>query len=328
MNEPSSFALIYVLPGKRRYQILSMAAVFTRIQALPDNTVATLHRSELGKVELVRCNGEHRSARRREFATHLHFTLPLSGCFVWHADREDVFADPTTLLCTHAGDSFRMSHPHGGDQSIVLSPSPQLIDYLTERFGPAAFDQRRRMRIAPARAQWIAHTFHFDLLHTQDAAAADECLLQFFENIVADDDAQRTLRDEALARRVLDYVHDTPETRLTLQHIANALQVRAPYLTHAFARHTGQPLYRYVMSLKLTRALFRIAAGDEDLTRIALDLGFSSHSHLSAAFKARYGRPPSTARRTRGAQREAAQESDLSARLKWRPLCAARGGSH
>ena len=308
-----------------------MAAVVTRTQALPDNAVVLLHRSELGKVELVRCSGEHGSAGRREFATHLHFTLPLSGCFVWHADREDVFADPTTLLCTHAGDSFRMSHPHGGDQSIVLSPSPQLIDHLTERFGSSVFEQRRRMRIAPARAQWIAHTFYLDLLHEADRhprEGADECLLRFFEDIVAGDDAQRTLRDEALVRRALDYVHDTPETRLTLQHIANALQVRAPYLTHAFARHTGQPLYRYVMSLKLSRALFRIAAGDEDLTRIALDLGFSSHSHLSAAFKARYGRPPSTARRARGTQQGVAPESTIAAQLRWRPLCTARGGTY
>jgi AraC-like DNA-binding protein len=183
------------------------------------------------------------------------------------------------------------------------------------------------MRIAPTRAQWIAHTFYLDLLHTADVAAADECLRRFFEDIVVGDDRQRPMRDDALVRRVLDYVHDTPETSLTLQDIAGALQVRAPYLTHAFARHTGQPLYRYVMSLKLSRALFRIAAGDEDLTRIALDLGFSSHSHLSAAFKARYGRSPSTARKARSSPQDS-QESGIAAPLKWRPLCAARGGTH
>ena len=46
------------------------------------------------------------------------------------------------------------------------------------------------------------------------------------------------------------------------------------------------------MRLRLARAL-DLLPGCEDLTGLGLDLGFSSHSHFSAAFKEAYGRSPS-----------------------------------
>jgi len=54
----------------------------------------------------------------------------------------------------------------------------------------------------------------------------------------------------------------------------------------------GLPLYRYQLRLRLARALDLLAQYD-DLTALSLDLGFSSHSHFSAAFRAVYGRSPS-----------------------------------
>jgi AraC-like DNA-binding protein len=54
----------------------------------------------------------------------------------------------------------------------------------------------------------------------------------------------------------------------------------------------GLPLYRYQLRLRLARALDLLAQYD-DLTALGLDLGFSSHSHFSAAFRAMYDRSPS-----------------------------------
>jgi len=44
--------------------------------------------------------------------------------------------------------------------------------------------------------------------------------------------------------------------------------------------------------LRLARAL-DVIGGYEDLTALGLDLGFSSHSHFTAAFRETYGRTPS-----------------------------------
>jgi hypothetical protein len=62
-------------------------------------------------------------------------------------------------------------------------------------------------------------------------------------------------------------------------------------------RETGVTLHGYVAGLRLRAALEELAKGCPDLGLLALELGFSSHSHFSAAFRQEFGRPPSAARR-------------------------------
>jgi len=311
-----------------------VAAVLKQRVAAPANAIATLHRGSYGRVELLRCDGAVASPPRSEIAARLHFTLPLVGAFVWHADGADVFADPTAMLCTQAGEPFRISHPYGGDQSLVFTPSSRALAHISGLVERTGFSTRRRVLHACSRAQLLAHTLCCDPFASRDVLAADECLLQFFEHVVSADAVHFT-RDDSLVGKVLEYVHDTEPSQLTLTNIAAAMRVRAAHLTHTFAQRTGRPLYRYVMSLKLARALHRIATRNEDLTHVALDLGFSSHSHLSAVFKARYGLSPSQLRqrcgrtgRSRSQPATATSDETLGCvQLRWRPLCEARGGA-
>src|ERR1700736_1572511 len=69
--------------------------------------------------------------------------------------------------------------------------------------------------------------------------------------------------------------------RWTLAEIAADVGVSPVYLTQVFQRVEGLPLYRYQLRLRLARAL-DLLGDDVDLTRLALDLSFSSHSHFSA----------------------------------------------
>jgi AraC-like DNA-binding protein len=65
------------------------------------------------------------------------------------------------------------------------------------------------------------------------------------------------------------------------------------YLTQVFQQTEGIPLYRYHLRLRLARALDLIARVD-DLSALAAELGFSSHSHFAAAFRQAYGRSPTS----------------------------------
>ena len=80
--------------------------------------------------------------------------------------------------------------------------------------------------------------------------------------------------------------------RWTLAEIAAEVRGSPVYLTQVFQQVEGLPLYRYQLRLRLARALDLLAQYD-DLTALSLDLGFSSHSHFSAAFRQAYGRSPS-----------------------------------
>jgi AraC-like DNA-binding protein len=79
--------------------------------------------------------------------------------------------------------------------------------------------------------------------------------------------------------------------RWTLADIAAQIRGSPVYLTQVFRQVEGLPLYRYHLRLRLARALGLIPRYD-DLSALANDLGFSSHSHFTAAFTQTYGRSP------------------------------------
>jgi AraC family transcriptional regulator len=79
--------------------------------------------------------------------------------------------------------------------------------------------------------------------------------------------------------------------RWTLAEIGSAVGVSPVYLTQVFRQVEGLPLYRYQLQLRLARAL-DLLDDCSDLTSLALDLGFSSYSHFSTAFKQAYGFTP------------------------------------
>lgn len=79
------------------------------------------------------------------------------------------------------------------------------------------------------------------------------------------------------------------------------------YLTALFSRLEGISLHQYLTQLRLARALVELPHVD-DLTALALDLGFSSHSHFSFAFRRVFGCTPSQFRNT---TRRAAPPSTL-----------------
>jgi AraC family transcriptional regulator len=87
-----------------------------------------------------------------------------------------------------------------------------------------------------------------------------------------------------------------PARRWTLAEIAAEVRGSPVYLTQVFQQVEGLPLYRYQLRLRLARALDLLAQYD-DLTALGLALGFSSHSHFSAAFRQAYGRSPSEFKR-------------------------------
>ena len=78
---------------------------------------------------------------------------------------------------------------------------------------------------------------------------------------------------------------------LTLAEIADAIDSSVFHLSRVFANITGGSLHQYLTCLRMRAALETIREGI-DLTTIALDLGYSSHSHFTSVFKRSFGVTP------------------------------------
>lgn len=83
---------------------------------------------------------------------------------------------------------------------------------------------------------------------------------------------------------------------VSLDDVARHAHLSMPHLCRVFRKNTGVTIHAYLNRLRLRAGLEAIAQGSDNLLRLALDIGYSSHSHFSDAFKREYGICPSEAR--------------------------------
>jgi AraC-like DNA-binding protein len=87
----------------------------------------------------------------------------------------------------------------------------------------------------------------------------------------------------------------TEPTR-TVRELARRLAVSPHHLSRIFSAVTGASLSVYRNRLRVRRALEQIAAGEESLTRLAAELGFADHAHMTQTIRSETGFTPSALR--------------------------------
>ena len=86
------------------------------------------------------------------------------------------------------------------------------------------------------------------------------------------------------------------DRNVTLRELSTAIRCSPWRLCRAFRRATGQTLTSYRHALRMQVALERLRQRDTDLTDLALELGYSSHSHFTHVFHRYLGITPSQVR--------------------------------
>ena len=92
-------------------------------------------------------------------------------------------------------------------------------------------------------------------------------------------------------------VASAPERPHLLAEVARALSASPHHLAHVFPAQAGVPFLRFLLDLRVAISLTRLSHGDLHLSTLALDLGFATHSHFTAAFRRAVGLPPTRMRR-------------------------------
>jgi AraC-like DNA-binding protein len=89
----------------------------------------------------------------------------------------------------------------------------------------------------------------------------------------------------------------------------------SPYhLARLFREQIGVSLRQHQLRLRLALALERLLEERISLTELALDLGFSSHSHFTAAFRRAFALAPDVFRQTATKRRLGEMRKILTAR--------------
>jgi len=248
----------------------------------------------------VCCSGAGDHAPAPPWHEHAHLLLPYRGLFVRHRGEDICVAEAGQVILCNAHDDARVTHPvPGGDSSLVLQIAPDMLREIAPAplLGtgePLRFVQER-LRIDPRAQALVAMLRHSLREGIAEALEAESLALTLAQRALGprtSHAAGASRGRQRLADRTKLVLASDLSRRWTLAEIAAEIGVSAVYLTQVFQQVEGLPLYRYHLRLRLARAL-DLLGEYEDLSRLALDLGFSSHSHFSAAFLQTYGRSPS-----------------------------------
>ena len=251
-------------------------------------------------VSNVDCRGTCRHRSADECASHTHFVFPFRGLYLRHVGQDQTVADANHVLFFNKDQAYQVSHPlAGGDTSLVVSLAEPMIAELAPRNLLATLEtptfKVQHLRI-DARAQALVMLLKHSLRNGSiEPLEAEGLSLTLISRSLGPRTARApgsTFARRRLVDRVKVLLASDLSHRWTLAGIAAEIRGSPVYLTQAFQQVEGMPLYRYHLHLRLARALDLIAER-QDLSALAQDLGFSSHSHFSAAFKRSYGRTPS-----------------------------------
>lgn len=262
-------------------------------------SVQLLLNTDTATIRDVVCGGEcrHRSAEECASATHLVF--PYRGVYVRHVGRSDAVAEANQVLFFNRAEAYRVSHPvAGGDASLTLAVKQPLLQELApkEQLRPGAGPvfRRLRRRIDPrtqALAALLRHSLQRQVAETLEAETLALTLVRRALGERTSHAAGASFGRQKLVDRAKLVLTSDLARRWTLAEVAAAVGVSSVYLTQVFQQVEAMPLYRYQLRLRLARALDLLGQYD-DLTALGMNLGFSSHSHFSAAFRQAYGRTP------------------------------------
>jgi AraC family transcriptional regulator len=268
--------------------------------------------TECVTIGAFRCAARHPSFRNSGPIRGDCFVFPRTTVLIQHDNARAFVADPTIVTLYNRRQQYeRRAVSADGDRCDWFAVSADLVRGALRDRDPAAADDERPIRFTHARADAPTYLEQRRLfIDASESAAADP--LELEERVVELLDRVLTLAYDgqprrahgprlpsaaALADAAKAWLAPRVTHHLALASIARAIDCSVFHLCRSFRRATGLTLHAYRDEVRLRLALERLEHGERDLSRLALDLGYSSHSHFTAAFRQSFGTPPSNARK-------------------------------
>jgi signal transduction histidine kinase/DNA-binding LacI/PurR family transcriptional regulator/AraC-like DNA-binding protein len=109
----------------------------------------------------------------------------------------------------------------------------------------------------------------------------------------------RKLGSEAqrLVRKAMAYIHEHYAEPLAREDVAHYVSVSEDYLTRCFRQELGVTPVAYLNRYRVKQAKLLLAAGDKNVTEVALAVGFSDSNYFSRVFRQEAGMSPRAYRR-------------------------------
>ncbi|HET8644472.1 MAG TPA: AraC family transcriptional regulator [Vicinamibacteria bacterium] len=268
-----------------------------------------------GKVEVgaFRCAPARPDFRQAgQIRSHCAFVFPRRGVRIRQEGRAPFTADRATVVFYNPRQPYtRERLDPAGDACEWFAVDPATAAEVVRERDPAAAEREEapfRLSHGPSdAASYFAQRALFHELEASggDALAVEERVLLLLDRALAlaygggarpAAPAPLRPRERTAALQARDLLALRFAEPLTLEALARETGLSRFRLCRAFRAAFGTTLHAYREQLRLRAALDALGEGCRDLTALALDLGYSSHSHFTAAFGKAFAVTPSQAR--------------------------------
>lgn len=96
-----------------------------------------------------------------------------------------------------------------------------------------------------------------------------------------------------LVDKAAAYIQKNFQTTVSLQEVADAMNLNAAYLSRIFKKYTGKTIVTYINDLKMEKARALIEENQLSLKEIALEVGIQNYNYFYQMVKKHYGKSPS-----------------------------------
>jgi len=231
--------------------------------------------------------------------------LPLSGLFSKHdAPGRYVIGTPSHAVLFTANTPYRIGFPGAiGDRALVLRFGEDLA--AEQQFQRGSDNGLVPHGLLSADAMMLRNLLWARLHRSEADAFESEALgldllsmsLSSMRSDVLPARRSALARRQHAVERVKEAVAAAPADKWSVAKLAKVASLSPFHLCHVFREMVGTSIYDYVLHERLAHSLDAVLDGDDDVTAIAFDAGFASHSHFTARFRGFFGVTPTALRR-------------------------------
>jgi AraC-like DNA-binding protein len=234
-----------------------------------------------------------------ELAPHEHertvVAVTLQGEWDSVMQRRPYACAAATVLIEPAGERHA-NHFASGTHVLILQPEAARCDGL----GAAGRLLHRAARFRSDGVAALARRMQWEL--RQPDAVSAFCLEGLSLEIVATacrvgEPGRRGDAPPRWLPRAIEYLHAHCLDRVTVSHVAVALDVHPARLARVFRRHHRVSIGTYVRDLRLQWAIARLTGSTQPISDIAISAGFADQSHFTRLCVRHSGRTPAQFRR-------------------------------
>jgi AraC-like DNA-binding protein len=275
-----------------------------------------LFESPLVKLAKFRASPDHPGFRDSGPTRQHCFVFPRTAVRIQHAGRKPFVASPSVVTLYNREQAYnRETVTSEGDRCDWFAVEPGVLAEALAAHDPHVRDDPER----PFRLPFVPvdpKTYLLQRLvvrHLTEAERPDTLFVEETVLQVLDQVAASAARFQGMAPRP-DVESGSPASEvvdamlailgqrfrepLSLDDLARRSGYSAFHLGRIFRKRSGLTLHAWQSRLRLLTALERVTEPGTDFEELALGLGYSSHSHFTAAFRSAFGITPSAFRDT------------------------------